>query len=74
MEVRDIMTSELRTCRPEAITKEVASMMSDEDVGPIPVVEKGNLKGIITDSKMSQEAIEFFEERSIPVVRPELEE
>lgn len=29
---------------------------------------------IITDSKMSEEAIDFFEERAIPVVRPEVGE
>lgn len=49
MKVRDIMTAEVKTCNPEATIEEVAAMMSDQDVGSIPVVEKGNLKGMITD-------------------------
>lgn len=49
MKVRDIMTTEVETCGPETTIEEVASMMGDQDVGSIPVVEKGNLKGMITD-------------------------
>lgn len=49
MKVKDIMTAEVETCGPETTIEEVASMMGDQDVGSIPVVEKGNLKGMITD-------------------------
>jgi|SRR5699024_3248244 len=49
MKVRDIMTTEVETCGPETTIEEVASMLGDQDVGSIPVVEKGNLKGMITD-------------------------
>lgn len=49
MKVKDIMTTEVETCGPETTIEEVASMMGDQDVGSIPVVEKGNLKGMITD-------------------------
>ena len=49
MKVRDIMTAEVETCGPETTIEEVAAMMKDQDVGSIPVVDKGNMKGMITD-------------------------
>lgn len=49
MKVRDIMTKD-----PESVTfgtsiGDVASMMRDLDVGIIPVVQDGKLRGVITD-------------------------
>ncbi len=49
MRVRDIMTSEVNTASPESTLEEVATMMRDEDVGAIPVVEDEELIGIVTD-------------------------
>ena len=44
-------------------------LKSFASVGGIELVET-----IITDSKMNREAIQFFEDRSIPVVRPDLKQ
>lgn len=44
-------------------------LKSFSSIGSIKLVER-----IITDDKMSQEAISFFEDRSIPVVRPMLKQ
>jgi len=46
---RDIMTTDVTTTTPEANLYDVARIMKDEDVGAIPVMEDGKLKGIVTD-------------------------
>jgi len=46
---RDIMTTDVTTTTPEANLYDVAMLMRDEDVGSIPVMEDGKLKGIVTD-------------------------
>ena len=45
----DIMTKDVTTCSPLTPVREVADKMDDENVGVIPVVDKGRLVGIITD-------------------------
>ncbi len=49
MKVRDIMTIEVATASPQATLDDIAKIMRDEDVGAIPVVEDGELTGIVTD-------------------------
>lgn len=50
MRIRDVMTRDVATCRPEATLGTVASLMWERDCGAIPVVdERGAPKGIITD-------------------------
>jgi CBS domain-containing protein len=48
--VRDAMTRDPYTIRPEASTMEAARLMAEGDVGAIPVVDAENrLLGIVTD-------------------------
>jgi CBS domain-containing protein len=47
--VKDIMTPNPRTVTPERSVGEAAKLMTNEDVGPLPVVEDGQLVGIVTD-------------------------
>jgi CBS domain-containing protein len=49
MNIREVMTSEVKACEPSATVVEAAKLMAQEDVGPIPVVEDGRLVGIVTD-------------------------
>ena len=49
MKVREIMTHEVRSAAPGDTLQHVARIMSDEDVGAVPVLEDGELCGIITD-------------------------
>lgn len=49
MKVRDIMTTGVECAAPDTSLKEIASMMKDEDVGAIPIVEGDELIGIVTD-------------------------
>lgn len=47
--LREIMTTNVRTARPDTPVFEVARMMHSEDVGSIPVVDSERLVGIVTD-------------------------
>ena len=49
MKVRDAMTGDVATARLDTTLDDIASMMKDENVGAIPVIEDGELAGIVTD-------------------------
>lgn len=49
MKVRDIMTTEVATAAPDTTLEEIATMMRDENVGSIPIVDDDELTGIVTD-------------------------
>jgi len=59
MKVRDIMTSEgLATASLDTTLEDIATMMRDENVGAIPVLDDDeNLAGIITDRDIVVRAI-----------------
>ncbi|MBA4492891.1 CBS domain-containing protein [Paenactinomyces guangxiensis] len=48
-QLRDIMSTDLCYCSPQDNIYEAASLMKTYNVGMIPVVENGALKGVITD-------------------------
>jgi CBS domain-containing protein len=47
--IREVMTSDPRSIAPSTTVEEAAKLMRDADVGPIPIVEKGIVAGILTD-------------------------
>jgi CBS domain-containing protein len=50
MKVRDLMTSQVRTCRPDMNLAEAVKEMWDGDCGALPVVnDEGRVTGVITD-------------------------
>ncbi|MCK4951049.1 MAG: CBS domain-containing protein [Gammaproteobacteria bacterium] len=49
MKVHELMTPKLKTISPDASTKEAARMMHDMHIGALPVINDGQLLGIITD-------------------------
>jgi CBS domain-containing protein len=49
MNVSEIMTTNVATAEPDSTLEEVATMMKDENVGAIPVVDGDELVGIVTD-------------------------
>jgi len=57
MKVEDIMTTKVESVLPTTTLRAVARKMSDLNVGALPVVEDGNLIGIITDRDVSVYAI-----------------
>ncbi len=57
MNVRDVMTSNPRTCQPHSTIKEAAILMRDEDTGVIPVVSDGKVVGMVTDRDIVVRAV-----------------
>ena len=49
MKVRDLMTREVQTVRPDQTAREAARFMLQADAGAIPVTDGDRLVGIITD-------------------------
>jgi CBS domain-containing protein len=47
--VRDVMTSNPTTCSAEASVADAATVMAQEDLGPLPITEGDRLVGILTD-------------------------
>jgi CBS domain-containing protein len=52
MKIKDIMTTEVRTCSPSTNIAAAAALMLDGDCGILPVVEDGKLVGVVTDRDM----------------------
>jgi CBS domain-containing protein len=52
MKVKDIMTTELRTCSRETNLAAAAALLLDADCGVLPIVDQGRLVGIVTDRDM----------------------
>jgi len=54
LQVKDIMTKEVKTCTPETSLLQVARLMWTGGVGAIPVIDKrGHVAGVITDRDVS---------------------
>jgi CBS domain-containing protein len=49
MKIREVMTTDIRSAELDTTIEEIASIMRDEDVGAVPILEDGELRGIITD-------------------------
>jgi CBS domain-containing protein len=52
MKVKELMTHEPRTCTPDATVAEAAHLMWEADCGILPVVDDGELVGVVTDRDM----------------------
>jgi CBS domain-containing protein len=50
MTIRDVMTKQVTTCRPETSLAAASALMSENDCGALPILaEPGELAGILTD-------------------------
>jgi CBS domain-containing protein len=52
VKVKDVMTTELKTCTPDTTIAEAAHLMWEGDCGILPVVDDGELVGVVTDRDM----------------------
>jgi CBS domain-containing protein len=52
MKAKDIMTPHPVTCTPDTTVAEAAHLMWEADCGILPVVEDGELEGVVTDRDM----------------------
>jgi CBS domain-containing protein len=57
MKVSDVMTRDIQLANPDQTIREAARMMSEEDVGALPVAEKDRLVGMITDRDIAIRAV-----------------
>lgn len=55
--VKEVMTSDVLTIRPDATLEEAARTMLERKVGCLPVVEAGRLVGILTEADFVRLAI-----------------
>jgi len=55
--VGDVMVTEVVTIGPDASITEAAELMRDANVGMLPVVEDGTLRGVVTDRDIVVRAI-----------------
>ena len=49
MKIQDLMTTEVGVCAPDANLASVVGIMWNKDCGAVPVVDNGQVVGIITD-------------------------
>lgn len=54
--LRDVMTTNVVSVSPQQTVQEAARLMKEHNVGSLPVVENGQLKGIITDRDITVRA------------------
>jgi CBS domain-containing protein len=52
MKVKDLMTTDVKTCTPDTTVAEAAHLMWEGDCGILPVVDDGELVGVVTDRDM----------------------
>ena len=49
MQVSEIMTTRTITVEPASTVKEAAALMNKHNIGAVPVVENGDVRGMLTD-------------------------
>lgn len=57
MKVSEAMTREVRLARPDQSIREIAQLMSEFDIGAVPVEENDRLVGMITDRDIAVRGI-----------------
>lgn len=49
MQIREVMTPQVTTVRPDSPLVEIAKIMREEDIGSVPVTDNEQLLGMVTD-------------------------
>jgi CBS domain-containing protein len=57
MQLREIMTKNVETARPDATLFEAAKIMQREDVGSVPVCDGTRIQGMLTDRDIAIRAV-----------------
>ena len=57
MKVRDVMTRQVEVIHPQSGLQQAAMTMRKLDVGALPVVKDGRLRGIVTDRDITVRAV-----------------
>lgn len=67
MRVDELMTRDPATCGPDDTVQTAAGLMEEHDCGLIPVVEDGELTGVITDRDLAVRVLALGKSASLPV-------
>ena len=57
MNIKDVMTRNVRTVPPDASIFQIAKIMRDEDIGAVPVADGDRLVGMVTDRDIVTRAL-----------------
>jgi CBS domain-containing protein len=74
MKISEIMTRDIKKATPDNTLADIAAMMRDEDIGSLPVVQDGELRGIVTDRDIVVRAIADAKEPTTTTVQEVLSE
>lgn len=74
MKIREIMSTEIKKATPDNTLIDIAAMMRDEEIGALPVVQDGELRGIVTDRDIVVRAIAEGKDPSTTTVQEVLSE
>ena len=55
--VSEVMTSDVKVVRPDESVQKAAAIMSEQDIGALPVCDGTRLKGMITDRDIAVRAV-----------------
>jgi CBS domain-containing protein len=55
--VSEVMTSDVKVVRPDESVQKAAAIMSEQDIGSLPVCDGMRLKGMITDRDIAVRAV-----------------
>lgn len=69
MKVRDVMSRGVRSVAPVESIAQAARLMGENDIGALPVVEGGQIVGMVTDRDLAIRALAGGIEASAPVER-----
>jgi acetoin utilization protein AcuB len=60
LEVHSVMTKDVITIGPDTPLEDAARIMADNNIGGLPIIDKGILVGIITESDLFRVFVELF--------------
>lgn len=69
MKVSEMMTKDVKRATPDNTLIDIAAMMRDEDIGALPVVQDGELRGMVTDRDIVVRAVAEGKEPSTTTVQ-----
>lgn len=76
MKIKELMTREVESVDPMSSLEEAAQLMSDADVGSLPVVDEGRVVGVLTDRDIVVRAVaaglDLSEARASDIMTPEV--
>jgi acetoin utilization protein AcuB len=58
--LKDVMTKDVITVKPDTPVQEAARIMADKKVGGLPVVQNGKLIGVITETDLFRVLVELM--------------